>query len=1786
MSKYESNISDRKSIEEQLKQGDPTVGNVFSDDPFAKLDEDQLAEFEKAVQETHEEREMILWGKRQVELISESIDEQQIEKILELIFSKQLPDKFFILEEVFVVLKDKILEFLYIGRIPSFFDKIPLVILKSEEISGAMDQFLLVKFGQNNYYDLENVLIFFKKYKPSLSIECEQALEGCLKEMICYSIDRERVLKIIKIFSVSGESIKRIIKAGLIFQLEKLNFDGIKNIITDFSFEKSILGDSEILEKAQDKYKEILKNEYFSYEDEEKLKSIRSWFHFPSGFFVDPEVQQLARKKIRSLVSKDKNLDVEKEVALYSISKDDFYSDLASVIVNESYGFINNIKKYIKIYSISEDVQEKFICLVIVGKLEKGYLVNAKEIKTFFSISDEVAFSPESKSHAISGFINCLPYQIGKSKEIIELYNFSKEEVQNLLQEYIINRFSDIGSGLVLELVKNFYISESFLLSQEFQNIALKVLFIELNTTYIQETEVKEMINFFKLPDDKVKIVAQRSIVQRSGDLRSVEIIAKMFSIPTDFLSSPDVIESVKKDIAKFFIDGNSFEMVENVAKFYSISKEDIYVIAAEVIVQWLEEDHISWIFKICESVKEVAILDFPKVSMAIKSSFARYIDRGDFNVVFYCINVFPIPDSVFSSRVVLNAVKNSLTKVLSCNIQQAVDLLLVFPLVAKSLSANNVVEALRGSLCKSPFFTNGSVESILNFIDKFSVPDFLVVEESSNFLISNFDNGDKINTFLSNSLPEKYHHDVLVKFLSRIMLEGRHSTKVDFTSKDSIKDFFNQKFPGLVDDDLLFESGMQVVVELGTLRERELREKICGTLNISEDHILDFSLANKNFNSFQDIDISDDKLDDYFSDNKNCTFVEYARIYTVFRPYDYYCRLLNKISSGDIKIRLAILTVMGENEINNDEHYLWVKDQVLLIGNNLSTPISKMLGESLGRFIKAGDTDLLPYCLDIIRDKIKNVSDESSDIGAFGLSSLQELALRTLLNSGSNSEINEICSLIMNGDLSPRVKLYILKKVLVGSSGYFSENYLSYITEELARLKDKFNWEDLRFMSATRSIPSLDIKQKIIDQSDKVFENKKINLSVLGKKFPNIPDESMLAVCSVVGDNEDSMYKINILYSKMNTLQRNSLLFDFAHLNVVPIKIRDFIFSFLPTSDFKPEDIIEVEKLFRNIVFLYQNKGFFNADNDHLDKLVVSSLNIFDLNKSLEQSIVDNIKKLLPHHKINSGSVIHLMELWGSIDPICVYAQKMNSHLDVKRYLAEVVSHIADGSWQEWRYDLNRKNVQKQVGDLDEKQLINWQEEIFVETNDIVLLSTPSDKPQQLAGWLSGAVQEGHLDEGGKNMKFSFIQQTFLKIIQESETDTTKRQELINSKISELKEDMSLFDILILNNDIKKLEDIILQFSSSKIAINSKLKNSISFLVRFLSKEDQEEVLKKYKQVDEGSEFVEKDGQKKVTPSQILSDVHLLSIKKVINDIKNKKNELINSNKLVKYGFNSDTDIDLKKLFSKRNEIKIIYDLCRLSVIDVKNIVFNSMEKNIGKKGGEEMNAVINNLLNYFKDCPSFVQDLENIKLLVEKNDAVVSSKKRKLALILTDDPQMLFQLGKYPTGCGSCQNYEGSPELNRSLVGYVGDAHIKVSYLIDLNKLPELYIDEIERNGFEAVKNKIPKQFLLEASLARSVLKLVNLKDIGPAIFIEPIYTSLNKADKSQDNLFEQTVLYSMAKPMGIPVVRGGGEDIALVPASSNPQGQYEDCATGNAGHGGMGIKRGAYAMSARLV
>jgi len=139
---------------------------------------------------------------------------------------------------------------------------------------------------------------------------------------------------------------------------------------------------------------------------------------------------------------------------------------------------------------------------------------------------------------------------------------------------------------------------------------------------------------------------------------------------------------------------------------------------------------------------------------------------------------------------------------------------------------------------------------------------------------------------------------------------------------------------------------------------------------------------------------------------------------------------------------------------------------------------------------------------------------------------------------------------------------------------------------------------------------------------------------------------------------------------------------------------------------------------------------------------------------------------------------------------------------------------------------------------------------------------------------------------------------------------------------------------------------------------------------------------------------------------------------------------------------------------------------------------------------------------------------------------------------------------------------------------------------YMFDVNNLPtEAKVAISEGQTLENVINNMKPKDVLSAVVARSIIKLGQHEN-NPTLFIEPIYTVMNKGDHIMDRTVIEFLSEFVAKPMGAKIAKSQGKDEVFIPASSNPEGQYEDGAYGNAAHGGQGIQTGTYSLVTSIL
>jgi hypothetical protein len=964
----------------------------------------------------------------------------------------------------------------------------------------------------------------------------------------------------------------------------------------------------------------------------------------------------------------------------------------------------------------------------------------------------------------------------------------------------------------------------------------------------------------------------------------------------------------------------------------------------------------------------------------------------------------------------------------------------------------------------------------------------------------------------------------------------------------------------------------------------------------IDQDFIQKYLLDNPEFSSPVPLSISHDQLNKHFSNSQNTSLGEYKRIYQVFGCFDYYQGVLAELeqdkSRGAKQQVIAVLAAMGLRDMENEERYVATKERLMSFVEEKSTPINKSLGEALAELAKNGDADLLSYLASNLRERTKITKGKEEERGVMGFSPVQEVSLRTLFYVDNPVANERLLALLSVSDIDPRVRSLILKNLVTEKRGFFPDNMRAWAEGELTDKKSKFPWEDLKYLQATNQIPSADLRRKslrYLNDAFGSFTEGKVSPSEFQKSFcGSVPDNIFLPLWKFTRGDQVLLEKFNGLYKTTKaSAEKDALLFGIVNALSINKKTLGKVIDRLGEIDLiTPGTAQELGTVLKTLSFLDTAERELGQSREETLTILDSSVeSLSSLNESLKQVAVQKIKEVLPHEGINADAIQSLWERWGSLEPIFVYAGKMasNNHDGTLRLVAEMVANMDAPEyegWKRWRYNPQDRKVREQIGHLTESQLEVWKGDHFAELGDIMIAATPSDKPKQISRFIEGSLREGHIYDSQIHTsdRHKFIQDKLGTAYTAITEHPDQRETILNGAIELLQADIEKIDAITRFSNLPKLEQTLTLFAEGKsVPVNAKTKNSIGFLAQFLPKEQFQEIERVYKEA-------EKSEASTIDTNRLVDSTTRELLTAKMAEIKTKYEEVLQGDIFEQYGLNKDQIKNVGQFYQKRQELKALLDLYRVSALDVKRIATNRISDRVDKKG-ETLTKVIDGLKTYFKDNPTFVQDIENIHAVISQREDLGA--KRRLAMIVTDSPQMLFQAGKYPVGCGSCQNYEGSPEWNKSLAGYVSDAHIKVAYLIDLNKLPDSLRSEIESKGFEEVKDSIPHQDLLEASIARAITKITKVSETSePTLFIEPTYSSINKGDLTMDKYFNIFLELMASEPMGIRLTRGGGSETVRVPKSRNPSGQYEDCAAGNAGHAGMGIQTGSYTMSARFI
>ncbi len=862
----------------------------------------------------------------------------------------------------------------------------------------------------------------------------------------------------------------------------------------------------------------------------------------------------------------------------------------------------------------------------------------------------------------------------------------------------------------------------------------------------------------------------------------------------------------------------------------------------------------------------------------------------------------------------------------------------------------------------------------------------------------------------------------------------------------------------------------------------------------------------------------------------------------------------------------------------------------------------------------KEGAVSIEEEFISIIQERSKQKYAPESK---WSLDPAQEAAFYALMRL-DNQRVNEaLFRLLINDNVSETVKQAVVRKLIRKERDFSQSNVKSSIAAWSANNKEKggVEWNDLTFINAINtSIPSTELKERsllqilphtLIDHSEtgSIYKSWKEN-------YKNIPENTFLQLRELLTtsigpgisaprvENDKLLSKFQSLYKGISKegSRKDDLLFGIVNCLVINENLYKVGMDRLSEIDFGIKgDDIKVSKILRQFSFLdklgtilemgprddygghyyddYEDYGDDDYEPDQnvaplveektpkeeskkdilireVETAVSGTNSLSDMESVFGGVITEKIKEILPHPDITSEKIEAVEKKWGDLEPIFTYAGR---YPEISDYVAEIVTKAdTRDSWKAWRYDKEDASVEEQIGSLKPEQLSAWASDYSIELGDLDLNESEGTKPQEIRNILIQAVVDfKHInDVGSKDDKHSFIQNRLEAAFKKVSEQPGEADVILGEEIEKTEEISEQFNVLIQSKNIPQYRQI-LQTSLAEgveVTISSKTKNVLSLISNILSSSLRKDLSRNYQR--------ESENKSKVSINAILTPEMREYANQRMEEIE-KQADLLNSGDKFAGLINPTETKDLKSLYEKRSEISTLVSLMRLANLTNRSIAINKLEEQ-ETKGGESLSVTLKNLQKYFENTP-FELDVKNIESKIHEKKDIHHT--RKIVMMFTDDPQMLWQVGKYPLGNGSCQHYaEGS--YADKLMGYVGDANCKVAFMVDINSLPQEFKDKYQEGiPVSEFMDVIPKQDVLRAVVARSLIKLGKSEEGNTAIVIEPTYTNINKGDRGMDAYFDRFAKNFIANTMDAGVYRSGGGEKVVLGESRHRLGQYED-------------------------
>jgi len=834
-------------------------------------------------------------------------------------------------------------------------------------------------------------------------------------------------------------------------------------------------------------------------------------------------------------------------------------------------------------------------------------------------------------------------------------------------------------------------------------------------------------------------------------------------------------------------------------------------------------------------------------------------------------------------------------------------------------------------------------------------------------------------------------------------------------------------------------------------------------------------------------------------------------------------------------------------------------------------------------------------FSIDLYRKYIEQITDY--------LSNLSDKNKRDeyLINlSGVITKLYEEKDVFSDDFFLEFVKLYISKiKTENKLSDYINENDIRNQLIQYNRLPNtliealNLNF-DQKILASIKKIRSPQLYNKsvslisntlsIINRSSTENFNSREIENFYNKHASNIPLELFIQLYLKQKDNLEIFTKLNEIYSLKlgkKTIEHLNFLIITSLSSSFPLSIPTILNNLIKLN-FNNRRIINRELTnLKAICSILQSKILDVSEFQEFNEVINKNPENFYIES--EKFILEKLSKIFP--KVNPEILIRLKEFYVDLEPFITYVNNVNPPPvpeEFYTYLEEIMNNINPGNsdeWKKWRYDISNPSVSSQLEFLDQDGLDIWREDKIVLLNEYYLQIGAYDESitqsrNELTKYLKTVLRS--LNPNNDSGIISKFTAELLNNFENSSSQDEFELSLIqtNSNLNEISLHLRIVGEFQSVEKIKKYYESL--FTLDFFQKDKNKFNELAYFKGILNEQELREIRERWSKYGSFEEVFSIEIQDKIKKYFIEKNINFT------NSFQTLKRLGVNLN-LAEETTEENIKSNMERIRRIRKDIEFIQKTMSLLNVTAQEISNGRFDR---ENNSEDINSVINFLTTHIV-TDSSKESEKILNTLLSRKDLV--SQSGEVVVLITDNPFLMINIGKYPPGSGSCQNYE-SGGYNKALLGYVGDAKTKGVFVLKLDKLSPKTQEIIKTKGIGGIYNTPYESEVLDALIGRSIIKLGSTHSTRedqdyekPAIIVQPTYTSVNKADTSLNQIIIDSVIGGYADDLGAEVYIINGTTEIQLSQSRSPLGEYDD---GNKNGTNIGMVSSDYQITGTKV